>query len=214
MLFEFFSKLIKPEIKDREPLIRSVDSLKGIYAIMVALAITNSINTLFKGNPESIIDESILIHIPILTAFFFTIVPFFHGMNRHLDVSYLTKTTKTQGFLLFDFFIFCLESITLVIFSIRYTNELEGFYILAVLLVVDVIWGILASIIHYRKVKIGTINWVAINVITIFIGFLILRFISPLSQKYFLCLLAIFRTIFDYKVNWQFYFPKVDESPN
>jgi len=46
-----------------------------------------------------------------LVAFLVTLVPFFHGMNRHLDHCYLEKEPPVlHGALLFDFSIFFLEA--------------------------------------------------------------------------------------------------------
>src|SRR5690348_17087640 len=88
---------------------RSVDSIQKIYAVVIALAVTQSIQTLIKDS-NGVADftfERLRSGLPSLIAFVFTLVPFWHGMNRHLDKAYLEKSKGVvQGALLLDFFTF------------------------------------------------------------------------------------------------------------
>jgi hypothetical protein len=86
---------------------RSVDSVARIYAIIIGLALAESIRTLIVKNANGAVDLSLTTlwsGAPAFLAFVFTLVPFWHGMNRHLDRSYLEKEENgVEGALLLDF---------------------------------------------------------------------------------------------------------------
>src|SRR5688572_18685246 len=111
---------------------RSVDSLQKIYAVIIALAITETFKTAFNNTAMDTLVSDIIAQAPLLVAFFSVVVPFYHGMNRHLDVCYIyNENLHSQGALLFDFIIFCFESALLFLFS-KYINDgLTGYKILA-----------------------------------------------------------------------------------
>src|ERR1019366_1919724 len=93
---------------------RSVDSIARIYAIVIGLALAESIKTLIVKSANGNVDLSLpklWSGTPAFIAFVFTLVPFWHGMNRHLDRSYLEKEgVVAQGALLLDFAVFFIES--------------------------------------------------------------------------------------------------------
>jgi hypothetical protein len=92
---------------------RSVDSLQQIYAVVIALAIAQAIESLLKDPVRgTVLDlDQIKVGLPALVAFLVTLVPFWHGMNRHLDRCYLEKESAIrQGALLLDFWTFFVEA--------------------------------------------------------------------------------------------------------
>lgn len=193
--------------KNKKTLDRSVDSLRNIYTIIIALAIGNAINKLFISNSTTFFDTIFIKNIPVLLAFFLTVVPFFHGMNRHLDECYITKDSKAQGFLLFDFFAFSLEAIIFVVFANRYMNGLEGYIILGILLSFDIFWCIISHFVHFNVLKKQTFKWVIINAIVLLIGILIYYLKTEQNLNLIFCILAILRTTLDYVFCWEYYFP-------
>jgi len=193
--------------KEHKALERSVDSLKNIYTIIIALAIGNSINKLFSTNVTDYFSIDFANKLLVLLAFFVTVVPFFHGMNRHLDECYINKNAKAQGFLLFDFLVFCFEAIIFVAFANRYTNGLEGYYILALLLSIDAIWSVISHIIHYSIINTGTFKWVFINFFVLLIGCIMFWFKKGQNLIFLFSVLAIIRTVLDYIWCWKYYFP-------
>jgi len=79
---------------------RSVDSLQQIYAVVIALAIAQAIQSLLKDPVSGAVLAriQILVGLPAFVAFLVTLVPFWHGMNRHLDRCYLEKKSAVvQG---------------------------------------------------------------------------------------------------------------------
>src|ERR1039458_168309 len=139
---------------------RSVDSIQKIYAVVIALAISQAIQSLLKdanGSADLTLGR-LSSGLPQLVAFLVTLVPFWHGMNRHLDRCYLEKSSGVvQGALLFDFVAFFIESSFLfaAAWSIRF--GLETFYYLGGLLIVDMLWAFISHHIHFsgKKSQIG-----------------------------------------------------------
>jgi hypothetical protein len=192
---------------------RSVDSISTIYAIVIALALSQSIQTFITkdatGGAELSI-EKLLTGTPAFVAFLFTLVPFWHGMNRHLDRCYLEKSSAVvQGALLFDFSVFFIESSLLFIAGWSLRSGLISFYCLGLVLLVDMIWGYISHQIHFPGKKSHVRRWAAINIGAGFTAFLIVTF--PWNQKpWGLMAVAILRTVVDYWLCWDFYFPTAD----
>ena len=101
---------------------RSVGHLQRVYGIVVSLAIATSLKALFGDmvGPQGEIQLTAhSAHLFRFWSFIVTVVPFFHGANRYLDMTYVTQERKIPKFrfaLLVDFlalfieaiFIFCL----------------------------------------------------------------------------------------------------------
>jgi hypothetical protein len=188
---------------------RSVDSLQRIYAIIVALAITHAISVVFLDNGQLGNRQDIIKYLPQFFTFSIIIVPFFHGMNRHLDRCYIEKGSKPLNFaLLIDFVIFFVES--MILFALAGTlksPELNYVIVLVILLGFDTIWGFVSHCIHYRKFE-GPIIWGIINLISIIIILLIFFFkFFNIDKTWLVFIIAAARTIADYIFCWHFYFP-------
>lgn len=189
---------------------RSVDSLQQIYAVVIALAIAQAIQSLLK-DPVSgaVLQPSIvLLGLPAFVAFLFTLVPFWHGMNRHLDRCYLGKKgTAVHGALLLDFATFFLEASLLFAAGWSLRSGIHSFIFLGCLLSVDMLWGFISHEIHFPGQKSHVRKWSAINLVAIVIAILIVE--CPLQQKVILLMVvAIVRSITDYSLCWDFYFSR------
>lgn len=193
---------------------RSVDSLQRIYAFVIALSLVAAIQSLLKdqGGAISTID-GIVAGLPAFVAFLFTLVPFFHGMNRHLDHSYLEKTDDVvQVALLLDFAIFFIEAGLLFAVTLTLHAGLAAFSYLGLLLAIDALWGWVAHAIHYRKEVRSTVaRWSAINVVFIFVGLVIWNY-QGVHTAVILMSLALARTIADYVLCKDFYFPRPEAA--
>src|SRR5438067_3496175 len=187
---------------------RSVDSIARIYAVVTALAISQTVQTLLKDPASAIVNSATLLAgTPAFIAFLFTLVPFWHGMNRHLDRCYLEKNeTVVRGALLFDFVVFFGEAGLLFAAGFTLRSGLTSFYFLGALLLVDMIWGAISHQIHFAGKKSHVVKWSAINVAAGFLAFLVVEF--PFNQKTVVLMgVAILRSIADYALCWNFYFP-------
>ena len=208
---------------------RSVDSLERLFAVVVALAITVAIQKiLFDSNAnlhkwydnatnEYVLCNVLMGYLPAFLAFIVTVVPFYHGMNRHWDKIYVERAESAkEGFLVMDFFVFFFESCLLVAFASLVNLEDYAFIALMLLLIVDMLWAFVTHGIHYGEIKPSTIRWGIINLITL--AFLGLFYFSNLfrvgvRRNWALFAVAVARTIIDYVVCWQFYFPKPPTEP-
>lgn len=203
---------------------RSVDSLERLFAVVVGLAITLAVEKILfdaNGNLLSWRDANsnsypflgvLLDRLPAVVAFLASVVPFYHGMNRHLDKTYVESSipANKEGFLVMDFFVFFLESCFLLALASSVGSQDRVFLILAGLLLVDSIWSIVTHGIHYAKDSISTLSWGCINLIAIIL--LLLFYFSQIFpegpvRSWALCAVALLRTIVDYKICWRFYFP-------
>jgi len=188
---------------------RSVDSLQQIYAVVIALAISQAIQSLLKDPARGTVLDlgQIAVGLPPLLAFLFTLVPFWHGMNRHLDRCYLEKKSAVrQGALLLDFGTFFIEASLLFAAGWSLRSGIDSFTYLGALLSVDMLWGFISHQIHFPGQKSYVRKWAAINVVTIALAVGIVAY--PFMHKtHVLMALAILRTIIDYWLCWDFYYP-------
>lgn len=189
---------------------RSVDSLQQIYAVVIALAISQAIESLLKDPVRGTVLQldQVKIGIPPLVAIAVTLVPFWHGMNRHLDRCYLEKESNVrQGALLLDFIAFFIEAGLLFAAAWSLRSGIYTFIYLGALLAVDMLWGIISHQIHFPGKKSHVLRWSAINLVAIGVAILVIAY-PFMSETYVLMALAILRSIVDYGRCWDFYFPK------
>ncbi len=187
---------------------RSVDSLQQIYAVVIALAIAVAIQSLLKDPAGMLLARSqILVGLPAFVAFLVTLVPFWHGMNRHLDRCYLEKKTAVvQGALLFDFVTFFLEASLLFAAGWSLRSGIYSFAALGGMLLTDSLWGFISHQIHFPGQKSHVRRWSAINLVAIVVAILIVDY--PFQHKILvLMVVAVMRSIVDYGLCWDFYFP-------
>ena len=188
---------------------RSVDSLQKIYAIVIGLAITKIAMSLpqFGDNFFAEVKNQL----PNIISFLLIVVPFFHGMNRHLDSCYIERDKKqvVQGALLLDFFVFFIESILLFICAKNINQGLTTIKILGSTLIVDMVWAVASHLIHYRSFTSTVLKWLIINAITLALGLLVilLNCYSDYSKSIVITTILTIRTILDYILCWKFYFP-------
>jgi hypothetical protein len=191
---------------------RSVDSIQKIYAVVIALAISQAIQSLLKdpSSGTTLTLGRLTAGLPAFVAFLVTLVPFWHGMNRHLDRCYLEKTNAVvQGALLLDFVIFFVEAVFLFAAGWSLTSGINTFYCLGLLLSIDMLWAFVSHQIHFPGKKSHARRWSTINLISIGIAILIIKF--PFQSKSFVLMaLAVARSITDYGLCWDFYFPSPD----
>ena len=188
---------------------RSVDSVQKIYAVVIALAVSEAIQSLLKGSSGTadLNLGQLSSGLPAFIAFLVTLVPFWHGMNRHLDRCYLEKANAVvQGALLFDFVTFFVEASFLFAAGWSLRSGIDTFACLGLLLCIDMLWASISHQIHFPGTKSHARKWSTINIIGIGVAILIVAF--PFQYKpLVLMAIAVFRSIADYGLCWDFYFP-------
>lgn len=192
--------------------VRSVDSIQKIYAVVIALAISQAILSLLRDSSGTA-DLTVLRLIsglPAFVAFSVTVVPFWHGMNRYLDRCYVEKSTEVvQRALLFDLATFFIEAVFLFAAALSLRSRLTTFGFLALLLLADTLWAIISHRIHFRCEKSYAKKWSLINIAAL--AFAVPVIVIPsVTKPWFLMALAVLRTYADYRLCWQFYFPAVE----
>lgn len=197
---------------------RSIDNLIRIYTVVVSLAITNGLSRLIVVLPErAIAIESDQVY-PFISLLF-TIVPFYHGASRYLDVVYVFKERKIvqKSALMIDFVILFTEGLIFFALSSLLSDIHLFFNLLGALLLLDTLWvawtGFVATTSNAdEKGWPKYFYWAFINLVTIVLYALSLytnlwntdfRNIIPIV----LMVLTIARTIVDYTITWSFYFP-------
>ena len=190
---------------------RSVDSLQQIYAVVISLAIAQAIQSLLKGsiNGADLSFDYLASGLSAFTAFSVTVVPFWHGMNRHLDRCYLAKTTPVaHGALLLDFVTFFLEASLLFAAGWSLRSGIYTFVCLGLLLATDMAWAFVSHQIHFRGKKSHAHRWSTINLVAMAAAFLAVE-LPFNSEPLVLMVIAVLRSIVDYWLCWEFYFPIV-----
>src|SRR5262249_39014353 len=136
---------------------------------------------------------------PAFLALAFTVVPFWHGMNRHLDRCYLEKPDEAvvHGALLLDFAAFFVEAGIFLLAAWALREDLVPFYCLGTIFLLDIVWGGVSHVIHFPGEKSHAVGWSAINIVAILLmlGVVTFRF-DPKPPV--LMAIAIARTIVDY----------------
>jgi hypothetical protein len=178
-----------------------------MYAVVIALAISEAIESLLKGanGAADLSGRWLLSGMCAFAAFVFTLVPFWHGMNRHLDRCYLEKEGDVRrGAILLDLFVFFAEAGFLFAAGLSLRSGIITFYCLGGLLSTDMLWALVSHRIHFRGQKSYSLRWSAINIIAMFIALGVIR--CNFGAR-LLMIVAMLRTIADYWICRDFYFP-------
>lgn len=208
-----------------EKIERSVESLDRLFSVVVGLAITLAVQrTLFDSSQHLYTWYDGAKHtypllsamgapMPAMLAFVATIVPFYQGMGRHLNHTYVESQVSRakEGFLVLDFFVFFLESCILLALASLISDGIAFFVCLALLLGFDAVWGLVAHGIHYGSGSPSTLRWTVINAVAV-AALLLVSFGSVFptmpGKLWALSVIALARTAWDYSWCWQLYFPE------
>ena len=189
---------------------KSIDSLQRIHALISALAVGEAVRRLIV-NPGAA-DASFNIEaLPQFISLVCTVVPFYHGMHRHLEHTYLfaTDVRHPKGVLLIDFVVFLVESSTFFALATLFKSP-AFFWVLAALLIFDALWSGTMSLIT----KAEDFKWCLLNFVTA-MGMFVVLSVNIFKSGYdvwLLTLIVTVRTIIDYSTHWRFYFPFGDAA--
>jgi hypothetical protein len=198
---------------------RSIDNVQSIYAVIIALAISEAIETLLKATNSTTGEISFAEArngLCAFVAFLFTVVPFWQGMNRHLDRCYLEKENSVKhSVLLLDLGVFLAEAIVLFGAGLLIKSGIVTFYWLALLLGIDMVWAVGSHYIHSRGLTPHSLKWSLINICAILVAVVAFVFfdmcphvVFARHRQFVLMVIAVGRTIADYKLCLDFYFPE------
>ena len=194
---------------------RSVDNLQRLYAIVVSLAMAEVLTHVFNRHTAVSIFEA--------AVFLSIVVPFYHGAHRYLDDTYVLGLRSAKSFaLILDFWGLFIEALLLFLLALLVESE-WFFIILLVLLLWDTCWVGLTQLTAastplsnevYKK-PFHYAWWAILNGITIVLVFFTVfsRLISVALWNTdnlrigAACGLVVVRTVLDYILVWDFYYP-------
>ena len=202
---------------------RSIDNLQRLYTFVISLAITESLRRLLilpDGGLAVPSGPQVLMFVSLVA----TIIPFYHGANRYLDATYVTgEQSAKPPALLVDFLFLFVEALWFFVLALSVGNEMVFYTGLGALLLFDVVWVWVTNLLaagarpkppHYVK-------WVTINVVAAAVIFVsVWSFFSTgadfwrdeSARRLILTGVVVARTIFDYRLVWEFYYPPVGDA--
>lgn len=195
----------------------SVRNLENLYSIVVGLGLSLAIVNLIDSTRAPIPVKAELV--PFFLAFLVTLIPFYHGALRHLDITYVEKGGKhvRSGALLADFAVLFIESCLLLALALLLPTPQFFAWGLAVLLAVDTIWAFSAHLAFSPDVKPkAETRWALLNLITTAVLTIYLVLIGALpptpgpgDAKLMIGILVVscVRTVIDYALSWHVYYP-------
>lgn len=199
---------------------RSVGSLQMLYTVVVSIALTESLRRLV-----SVIEKNSFLNwydnLLMFLSFAVTVIPFYHGANRYLDSTYVTNEKQPKQYaLLIDFLMLFTEGLLLFILAMTSDNPMIFYSLLAGLFIFDAGWVGLTRLIKVDEEAAGPkyLKWAGINVFAAILIFVFVwsrlfsweLWLNPYVKNIALFLVAIVRTIYDYRSVWSFYYPKED----
>jgi len=199
---------------------RSVGHLANFYTVVVGLALSATIFNVVNADgklvpfswPTFILGFALII----------TLLPFYHGAMRHLDITYIEKKGESvkRGTLLGDFIILFFEGCLFIALAVLLKKPLLFVWGYMLLLAIDVAWGIWVSRpLSLKENKSAEVKWTKINLVTFIILFAVLfyydllpfskgnKIVDELILSIGMFFLSLIRTVVDYRWAWDFYYP-------
>jgi hypothetical protein len=191
----------------------SVKHLSDFYTVIAGLALTTAILKLVneKGEILSLNPSTLL----LCLAFLATLLPFYHGALRHLDVTYAESDGSgfepKAGAFLADFILLFFESCLFIVLAVKITEPVGFALVYGTLLLFDCLWGFLAHLAFSRGSQ--ELVWAKINIITVgvLLWFLYTQGLfesltTPVNLRtiaLMMFIISVGRTIFDYWLSWK-----------
>jgi hypothetical protein len=184
---------------------------KGAFMIVMALAVAEAFKQFVTARTAGEAERRVGWERALaLVSFIFLIVPFYQGMSRYFFLTYGDSTKLPQpyaAFLLFDAVNFLIESMLFFAMSqaLAITSWRRFHACVLTLLSVDIVWVWLSTWLHGGTVA----AWMLINVVCAIVLLAIVRWPKSASRQPALwAMIAVMaRTIADYGLLWNFYFP-------
>lgn len=194
----------------------SVNTLQRLYTIVMSLAIAESLRRLLSdfGDKGQLPEFASVVAVFSLLI---TAIPYFHGANRFLELTYITGERKVKSHaLIFDFIALFVEGLLFFMLAVVIKNTQVFFTTLAILFVFSSVWiGIRSMTTSAGNRPIIIHSWAIANVIAA-IFLLIFVWSGPLGLRLWpsstimniaLGSIVLLRTVYDYYSSWNFYVP-------
>lgn len=195
----------------------SVKSLINLYTVVMGVALSLSVTKLIDTQTgfHSVTASSSLLFIAFIATFFC----FYHGALRHIYDAHIENDNPhiKNGALIIDFLLLLLHGIGFVVLSLLVQVPNHFAWVLVTLLTVDVVWGLF---VHFgsssQEGQGAELKWTIINLIFVLLAiwYLVANDINiaimkdPLNLSIPITIACVVRTLFDYMLCKDFYFPK------
>jgi hypothetical protein len=208
------------DLSDREktPISRSLTALERLYAVLVGLALTNGVrhlgDYLMNHGAAALVSSQWIAAAACYLGLALTVVPFYNGVNTHLDKTYRfypDDRPPQPKWLAFEFLLLFVEAALFFAMS-QSLFKPKAFAVFALaLFCTDVIWALLVRFCTTASDDTQTQvhDWLIRNGVTVLITGAILFasvMTSDLVTAIALGVVLVVRTVFDYMKNGQAYF--------
>lgn len=209
----------------------AIDALQKFYSVIIGAAFTGAVLKLLENFSFTDWSTKQISQAALFVAFIFTIVPFYHGTERHLFEAHIRRNTEGWGEggkptpLLLDVAVFM--ALGAILFAMgRSTSDPGQFFSFWVaLLIVDILWSIAVWRSNKGKWPRWAINnfaWLALAIALWFLLIPALTSIPCIVAASALCggvfvktavvaFAEIGRTVIDYHLYGDFYFPPMED---
>jgi hypothetical protein len=198
----------------------TVETLQRFYSVIIAIALTGGLAKLITSLESSTSIPATVSLVALSIAFLSTVVPFYHGMERHLYVRHILKPDLGAGGkpipLLVDILAFIVEGGILFAMGRKLDQAIVFLQLWSALLIIGIIW----TLIVWRVEKVTNSIWAWNNIIWLCIAWVVWlgspwvlakAGVSSPDQLpaivWLIALVEIGRSVTDYIAYWGFYFP-------
>lgn len=200
----------------------AIDALQKFYSLIVAAAFTAGVLKFIQGFSISNWDIAQTNETFLFIAFVSTVIPFYHGMERHLFETHIARNDIDWGHkgkpspLLMDIMAFMAMGALFVAMGRNIDSTFIFISIWSSLLVFDILWSVTVWAFQKGTKPIWAKNngiWLLVAWIAFFAApFAFEHFkwnvsLEPVFQTGLVALCELLRSVFDYKKHWRFYFP-------
>jgi hypothetical protein len=199
-----------------DAVVANVKILENFYTFLVGFALTQATMKLADTWISTGLNEAILGEVILYASLLVTIVPFYQGMHRFLYVTHVVrpieKPDSCSSPILLDVWAFLLMSCILFAMGRFLDDPTTFFYLWSSLLCLDILW----TTIVWKVQKSRNPIWAWNNLLWLILAWLywatvhLVCLAPPAATKllpYGFVFFEVLRTVRDYKVNWNFYFP-------
>lgn len=195
----------------------SVRSLVNLYTVVIGAALSLAVARAIDVNAG--LTSIGLVPILLFVCFVVTLFPFFHGALRHLDDAFIENESQNikTGALIIDFALLFLHALAFVVLSQLLQRPSHFAWLLIIVLLIDVVWGIFAHFGSSSGSKLSAeFKWTVINFI--FVGIVAAYLVGndiyldhngdALKLSILLSIACVLRSTIDYVWCRELYFPK------
>jgi len=202
----------------KESKVNSVHNLQHLYTVVVGLGLSLAIRNLIDSNGQNVLFRSDLL--PFFFALLVTLIPFYHGALRHLDLTYVERGGREvrRGALLVDFAALFIESCLLLALGVFLLRPFYLVWGLVILLASDSLWGFSAHFAFTQHMQSrAEIRWALINLATA-VFFTIYYLVLNLEAEAYASdariwavtlSVSVVRSVVDYIWCWDTYYPSL-----